>query len=161
VNQVSRNLWTTVLGADLTVLWEPTERMRYQNWIWRTEAYLLKKNILAPDLSGEDTLRAWGAYSYFQKKLNRTTEAGLRVDYYQPDTKSYAAMPGLELSPLAVTASDAHQWVVAPYVTWWQSPWVRWRLEWDHQMNHNMGPDSDTISLQCTFAAGPHKHERY
>ncbi len=159
--QAKRDLWTTVLGLDLTMLWEPTERMRYQNWVWRTEAYLLKKDILAPDGSGEDTLRAWGAYSYFQKKLNRTTEAGLRVDYFEPDTKAYADTPGLSLSPLAVTASDAHQWLIAPYVTWWQSPWVRWRLEWDHQANHNMGADSDAIALQCTFAAGPHKHERY
>ena len=29
---------TTVLGADLSVLWEPAERMRYQNVEWRSEA---------------------------------------------------------------------------------------------------------------------------
>ena len=49
----------------------------------------------------------------------------------------------------------------APYFTWWQSPWVRWRLEWDHQINKHMGPDEDTVYLQCTYSAGPHKHERY
>jgi len=24
-----------------------------------------------------------------------------------------------------------------------------------------MGPDEDALYLQCIFAAGPHKHERY
>jgi hypothetical protein len=156
-----RDLWATALGADLTMLWEPTDRMRYENWVWRTEAYLLSKDTLAPDGSGEDTLRSWGAYSYFQRKLNRTLEAGLRVDYYEPDVKDYAAIPGLSLAPLAVTQPGAHQWLFAPYVTWWQSPWVRWRFEWNHQSNTHMGPDEDALYLQCTFAAGPHKHERY
>jgi len=155
------NLWTSVLGADLTFLWEPTDNMRYDNTVWRTEAYLLNKDILAPDGSGEDTLRSWGAYSYYQKKLNRSTDAGLRVDYFEPDVKEYAALPGLSLSPLAVTESGAHQWLFAPYVTWYQSPWVHWRLEYNHLANHEMGPDEDAVFLQCIFAAGPHKHERY
>jgi len=155
------NLLTTVLAADLTLFWEPTEEMRYRNWLWRTEAYWLNRDILAPDGSGEDTIRAWGLYSNYQRKLSRTLEAGLRVDYYEPDVKAYADLPGLSLAPLAVTESGAHQWLLAPYLTWWQSPWVRWRLEWDHQINKHMGPDDDLISLQCTYAAGPHKHERY
>jgi len=154
-------LLTTVLAADLTLFREPTERMRYENWLWRTEAYWLNKDILAPDGSGEDTIRAWGLYSNYQRKLNRTTEAGIRVDYYEPDVKHYAGLSSLSLAPLAVTEPGAHQWLIAPYVTWWQSPWVRWRLEWDHHLNSHMGPDEDVISLQCTYAAGPHKHERY
>lgn len=156
-----RDLWTTVLGADLTIVWEPTERMRYENWVWRTEAYLLNKGILAPDGSGKDTLRSWGAYSYLQKKLSRTVDAGIRVDYYEPDVKAYADLPDLSLAPLAVAESGAHQWFFAPYLTWYQSPWVHWRLEYDHLASHKMGPDEDTIILQCTFSAGPHKHERY
>ena len=156
-----RDLWTTVLGADLTLLWEPTGEMRYKNWVWRTEAYWLNKDILAPDGSGTDTLRAWGAYSYYQRKLNRTLDAGIRVDYYEPDVKPYADLPGLSLAPLAVTQPGAHQWLFAPYLTWYQSPWVHWRLELNHLENHGMGPDEDALYLQCIFAAGPHKHERY
>lgn len=153
-------LWTLVLGADLTLLWEPTEAMRYRNWVWRSEAYLLHKNILAPDGSGRDSINAWGAYSYFQRKVSRTTEAGVRLDYYKPDVKSYANISGLSLSPLAVTTSGARQWQVSPYITWWQSPWVKWRLEFDHREGRGL-PDDDRLWLQCTFAAGPHKHERY
>jgi len=156
-----RNLWTNVLGADLTLLWEPTEHMRYRNWLWRTEAYLLNKRILAPDGSGEDTVHSWGAYSYFQRKLDRTLDAGLRIGYYEPDVKDYADLPGLSIAPLAVTERGAHQWDFAPYLTWHQSPWVYWRLEYDHLIGHDMGQDENALYLQCVFAAGPHKHERY
>ncbi|MGB9619903.1 MAG: hypothetical protein ACPL7K_05790, partial [Armatimonadota bacterium] len=45
----NRDLSTWMLGADLTLFWEPTEAMRYRNWLWRSEAYYLHKNILAPD----------------------------------------------------------------------------------------------------------------
>jgi TolA-binding protein len=156
----SRRLGTYVLGADLTVLWEPTEAMRYQNWVWRSEAYYLHKSILAPDGSGKDALNAWGAYSYFQKKISRTTELGLRADYYKPAVKSYADADGLSLGPLAVTTSGARQWQLSPYLTWWQSPWVKWRVEYDYRNGKGL-PDDNRLWLQCTFAAGPHKHERY
>lgn len=156
----NRDLSSWMLGADLTLLWEPTEAMRYRNWLWRSEAYYLHKNILAPDGSGEDSLKAWGAYSYFQSKVSRTTEIGARLDYYRPDAKGYANVSGLSLSPLAVTTSGARQWQVSPYLTWWQSPWVKWRVEFDHRWGTGL-PDEDKLFVQCTFAAGPHKHERY
>jgi len=156
----NRDLSTWMLGADLTLLWEPTDAMRYRNWLWRSEAYCLHKNILAPDGSGKDDLNAWGFYSYFQSKVSRTTEIGARLDYYEPDVKSYADVSGFSLSPLAVTTSGARQWQVSPYLTWWQSPWVKWRVEYDHRWGKGL-PDDDRLILQCTFAAGPHKHERY
>lgn len=156
----SSRLWTAVYGLDMTLLWEPTEAMRYRNWLWRTEGYYLKKRLLAPDGSGPDTINAWGAYSYFQSKISRTTEIGIRGDYYRPDVKSYANVPGLSLSPLAVTTPGAHQWQVSPYITWWQSPWVKWRLEYNHRWGKGL-PDDNRVFVQCTFAAGPHKHERY
>jgi len=156
----TKNLWTLALGVDLTLLWEPTEAMRYRNWVWRSEAYYLRKNILAPDGSGKDSLKAWGAYSYFQTKTSRTTEVGVRLDYYKPDVKSYADTEQLSLSPLAVTGAGAYQWQVSPYVTWWQSEWVKWRVEFDHRKSKGL-PDDDRLLVQCTFAAGPHKHERY
>jgi hypothetical protein len=155
------DLWTTVLGADLTLLWEPTEKMRYRNWVWRTEAYWLNKNLLAPDGSGKDTINAWGAYSYLQSKISRTLEYGVRADYYQPATRSYAEVDGASLSPLAVVSPGAYRWGIVPYVTWEQSPWVRYRLEYSHEDGKGMGPADDTLYLQAIFAAGPHKHEKY
>lgn len=150
-----------VLGADLTVLWEPTERMRYRSVTWRTEAYVLDKEILAPDGSGADSINAWGIYSYLESKISRTVILGIRGDYYEPDTKGYADSDIASLAPLAVTEDGANRWQVSPYITWHQSPFVHFRAEYNHQEGDGTGPDEDMVWLQCIFAAGPHKHERY
>jgi hypothetical protein len=153
---------TFVLGADFTVLWEPTEKMRYRNLEWRSEAYWLNKDILAPDDSGEDTLNAWGLYSYLQTKISRTIDIGIRGDFYVPDTKSYAENPNwTSLSPLAVTSDNPYLWQVSPYITWWQSPFVKFRAEYDYSNGKGIANPEHVIWLQTIFSAGPHKHERY
>jgi len=158
---VDKKLDAWVFGADFTVLWEPTDRMRYRNMTWRSEAYALKKDVLAPDGSGEDTIDAWGAYSYLESKVSRTVIIGVRGDYFVPDTKSYANSSALSLGPLAVTEEDAYRWQVVPYVTWYQSPFVHFRAEYDYQDGKGTGPEEQVVWLQCIFAAGPHKHDRY
>jgi len=152
---------TTVVGADLSVLWEPTEKMRYRNVQWRSEVYLLDKRLLAPDGSGADTLNAWGLYSYVQSKVSRTMDIGIRGDFFVPDTKGYAAIPGYSLSPLAVTTKNPYLWQLGPYVTWWQSPFVKFRVEYDHSDGKGIDNPEDIVWLQLIFSAGPHKHERY
>jgi hypothetical protein len=154
-----RDAW--VLGADLTVLWEPTERMRYRNVTLRTEAYALEKDILVSDGSGEDTINAWGVYSYLESKISRTIIIGVRGDYFEPDVKPYASAETVNLAPLAVTEDGAYRWQVGPYVTWHQSPFVHFRAEYNHQDGDGTGAEEDVLWLQCIFAAGPHKHERY
>ncbi len=153
------SLPTFVYGMDLNLLWEPTERMRYRNLVWRTELYILNREILAPDGSGKDTIDAWGAYSYVQSKLNRTLDLGLRFDYYEPDTKGYVGLAPW-LIPHAFSDSVT-QWQVVPYLTWQQSPWVRWRIEYNHLEPGDIFEPEDIIYLQLIFAAGPHKHDRY
>jgi hypothetical protein len=153
---------TTVLGADLSVLWEPTEKMRYRNVEWRSEAYWLNKKLLAPDGSGADTVNAWGLYSYLQNKISRTIDIGIRGDFYVPDTKSYADISGSpSLSPLAVTIDNPYLWQIGPYITWWQSPFVKFRVEYDYSDGKGIRNPEHIIWLQAVFAAGPHKHERY
>ena len=153
---------TTVLGVDLSVLWEPAEKMRYRNVEWRSEAYWLNKELLAPDGSGSDTIKAWGLYSYLQTKISRTTDIGIRGDFYVPDTKSYANLSSpLSLSPLAVTSDNPYLWQVSPYITWWQSPFVKFRAEYDYSNGKGIENPEHVIWLQVIFSAGPHKHERY
>jgi len=159
--QDSRKM-TTVLGADLSVLWEPTEKMRYRNIEWRSEAYLLDKRLLAPDGSGADNINAWGLYSYLQSKISRTVDIGIRADYFRPDSKDYANISdSLSLSPLAVTGDNPYMWQIGPYITWWQSPFVKFRVEYNHAEGSGIDVPRDVIWLQAVFAAGPHKHERY
>jgi len=153
---------TTVLGADFSVLWEPAEKMRYRNIEWRSEAYWLNKELLAPDGSGSDTIDAWGFYSYLQSKISRTVDIGIRGDFYVPDTKGYANLSdSLSLSPLAVTRDNPYLWQVSPYITWLQSPFVKFRAEYDYSNGKGIENPEHVIWLQCVFSAGPHKHERY
>ena len=153
---------TTVMGADLSVLWEPTEKMRYRNVEWRSELYLMNKKLLAPDGSGTDDINAWGLYSYLQSKVSRTVDIGIRCDYYVPDTKNYANLSGpLSLAPLAVASDNAYIRQVGPYITWWQSPFVKFRIEYNYSESKRIENPEHVLWLQCVFAAGPHKHERY
>jgi len=153
---------TTVLGSDFSILWEPTEKMRYRNVEWRSEVYLLNKRLLAPDGSGTDDINAWGLYSYLQSKVSRTVDIGIRYDYYVPDTKGYANLSvPLSLSPLAVASDDPHIRQIGPYITWWQSPFVKFRVEYNYSQSKGIDNPEHVVWLQCVFAAGPHKHERY
>jgi len=147
--------WTTVWGSDLTVFWEPTEKMRYRNLLWRSEFYYVNKHVLLPDASGQDQVEAYGFYSYLQAKIARTLDIGCRLDFYFPDTKDYVE------PHLAFVQKNPFRWQVSPYITWQQSPWVKFRLEYDHVDGMHVGPPEDRVFLQCVFAAGPHKHERY
>jgi hypothetical protein len=149
--------WSYVLGADLTLLWEPTGFMRYRNILWRTEFYYLWKELPPPGSDRTKTLiRSYGAYSYIQAKVSRTIEVGVRGDIYLPDHRNF------EVEDL-VSDEATHVWQVAPYVTWWISPFVKVRLEYDHINGRNLGPEprEHRVYVQLVFAAGPHKHERY
>ncbi len=158
--KVHDSLSTRVFGADFSLLWEPTERMRYRNIEWRSEAYLLSRDIYAPDASGRDTINAWGAYTYLQSKVTRTLDVGLRLDYYTADSKDYGHLES-SLAPLVYGDSHPCFWQVGPYLTWHQSPFVRYRLEYNHLDGSGMKDPEDVLMLQVIFAAGPHKHDRY
>ena len=65
------------------------------------------------------------------------------------------------MRPLAYTADDAYRWQICPYITWWQSEWVKFRLEYDYADGRGMENPEHILWFQAIFAAGPHKHERY
>jgi len=159
-DHVYNTLGTRVYGLDCTLRWEPTERMRYRNVEWRSELYVLDRDLVAPDGSGEDSLTAWGAYSYVQTKVSRKLDLGMRFDYFQPDSKSYA-LAGSGVTPLAYDASSPYRWQVGPYLTWHQSPFVKYRLEYNHADGQGMEEPCDAGMFQIIFVAGPHKHDRY
>jgi hypothetical protein len=155
------SLGTQVFGADLSVLWEPADQALYRNLEWRSEVYFLNRDILAPDNSGRDNLNAWGAYSYLQTKIARNLDVGIRADYFRPDSKSYANTTGSPLIPLAYISKNPERWQFGPYVTWWQSEWVKLRCEYDYAFGHGTEDTEHILWLQAIFSAGPHKHERY
>jgi len=155
-------LGTQVLGADFTYVWEPIDRAMYRNIEWRSEIFAFNRDILAPDGSGRDSLSGWGAFSYIHSKIDRNLYLGIRGDYFAPDTKDYAGLyANAPITPLAYASSNPYRWQVAPYITWWQSEFVRFHLEYDYADGRGMEGPGHVFFFQVVFAAGPHKHERY
>jgi len=60
-----------------------------------------------------------------------------------------------------VPGSGAYEYQISPYWTWHQSPWVRYRLEFDHRHGRHLERADNRVTLQCIWAAGPHLHDRY
>jgi len=135
---------TWLWGADWTLMWEPVNQAKYRNLVLRGELYGVRG---APDPGGgEDKVQTLGLYQYIQAKVSQSFELGARFDW---------AMP------FAVDNSGRHTFGLQPYVTWWQSPWVRARLLYAWTTGDELSMDDHRLLLQITFAAGPHKHERY
>lgn len=131
---------TRVWGADLTLDWAPPERSKYREIVWRTEALLSERDDPETGLAAE----AWGGYSYLEALLARNLWAGVRYDRVEDP-----------LRPERLTEA------VVPYLTWWQSEYVRLRGEYRYLENDQTGETEKGFTLQLTWAAGPHKHEAY
>jgi len=131
---------TMVGGLDLTLFWEPLNRAHYNNFLWRSELYYVKK-----DLPQQLQLTALGGYSYIQKKMSERWDVGVRGDWTQP---------------FALENSSQYIYQIVPYITWWQSHWMRLRFEYQYRNGTDMNAEN-RFWLQSTWAAGPHKHERY
>ncbi len=152
---------TVVVGADMTLVWEPVDKSMYRNIEWRSEIIGMQRDIMRPDGAGRDGIQAWGAFSYLQSKVGRSWYLGCRVDFFKPDAKDYAGLWPDAMRPFADSSPSAHVWQVAPYVTWLQSEFVRFRLEYNHINGQGMQGPGHIVMLQAVVAAGPHKHERY
>ncbi len=132
---------TKLAGLDFTLQWEPINQAHYHSFTWRSELYYADKKCI-----GNQKIQALGGYSYLQYRMNERWYAGLRVDYTQP---------------FIAKNSGKNIYQIVPYLTWWQSHWVRFRLQYNYK-NGNMLDKADSIvRLQLTWAAGPHKHDRY
>lgn len=128
-----------VWGTDLTWNWQPPRRAKYRQITWRTEVLLAERDDPA-GLAEE----AWGGYTYLEGLVARNLYAGTRYDWsedpFDPDSES---------------------WAIVPYLTWWQSEWVRLRAEYEYRRDDALGEAENRFTLQLTWAAGPHKHETY
>ncbi|NOZ00359.1 MAG: hypothetical protein GXP54_00520 [Deltaproteobacteria bacterium] len=127
-------------GADLSLVWEPVNQAKYFGVTWRTE--FLYGYRQEPD----DRKVHWmGGYTYLEGKVWRNWIVGARAEIAEP----YEWSQDVKLL-----------WQISPYVTWWQSPWVRTHLEYQY-IDGNARPAEHRVILQVVLAAGPHKHDRY
>ena len=68
-------------------------------------------------------------------------------------------MTGMEIAT-AVKYGATPILQVVPSVSWWQSEWVRLRLQYNLVKPQGLDA-SHTVMLQVVWAMGPHKHETY
>lgn len=130
---------TRVWGSDLTLHWQPPARAKYRELTWRSEVLFSQRDD--PASVRQD---AWGGYSYLEGLVRQNLYAGVRYDRVQ--------------DPL--TPAE-YQWAIEPYLSWWQSEFVRLRLAYQTLHDDRVEGDSHRFTLQITWAAGPHKHESY
>lgn len=132
---LDRNL----LGAEAAFTWRPPARARYRGVTLRGGLMVL--DGLVPEAGADRALGFWGAT---EVRLSETLLAGARADHAEnPADPSETA------------------WLVSPTLTWWQSEFVRVRLEYDLLGRSWLTTDEGHVLLQVTFAMGPHKHESY
>ena len=97
-----------IYGTDFTVHWQPPARAKYREFTWRTE--LLLSDLALPG-GGSD--QAWGGYTYGEGLIAQNLYAGARLDWVE--------------DPL----DPSHRtWGLVPYLTWWESEFVRIRGEY-------------------------------
>jgi hypothetical protein len=56
--------------------------------------------------------------------------------------------------------SDPDIYQLVPSLSWWQSEWVRIRLQYNY-LKPASGGGNHTVLLQVVWAIGPHRHEAY
>jgi hypothetical protein len=135
------NRLTKLAGLDLTLFWEPIDQAHYHSFLWRSEFYYASK-----DLADDNNIKAWGVYSYVEYKLHEQWNIGFRYDHTQP---------------FETDNSGKYIYQIVPYVTWWESHWVRLRLQYSYKNGNTIDKADQLFRLQVTWSAGPHKHERY
>jgi hypothetical protein len=126
------------LALDLVYDWYPLGRELYRGFQLR--GMLLRSWL---DLEEGDSLNTWGGYLYGQYKFARRWITGLRWDWVEDQREA-----------------DHEYWGVSPYLSFWQSEFVRLRGQYSLR-DHNIFGTDHRFELQFTFAAGPHKHEEY
>jgi hypothetical protein len=139
VDEPVRISWAA--AADLTFNWEPVSKSKYRGLVWRTEFLYAQQET---PFGSEDF---WGGYTYLEGKLVRSLFLGMRGDLIR------------DFEPLA---EDNQQFTyqLSPYLTWWQSEFVKFRVQYDALSAHGE-PLEHRVIMQMECAAGPHKHERY
>jgi len=126
------------LAVDLVYDWYPLGSELYRGFQLR--GMLLRSWL---DLEEGGSLNTWGSYVYGQYKVARRWIVGVRGDWVEDQRQA-----GYEF------------WGLSPYLSFWQSEFVRLRGQYSYR-DHNVFGTDHRYELQFTFAAGPHKHEDY
>ncbi len=152
-NDASGERTTDVYGADLAFVWEPVNRAKYRNLELRGE-------YIRTRFEEEDaTVSSDSFYAYLSRRLSRRWSLGFRYDDAELPWDRF------ELFDEVAFREGLRERALTPFVTFWQSEFVRLRLQYQNVSRDFAFPRGDRrdekVWLQATFAAGPHKHESY
>jgi len=129
-------LESRLLGLDVSFRWTPSGQSLYRDFQLKGEWYFVDQDEGVESRAGD------GGYVQANYRLNRRWIVGARADYVN----------SLDDDPNLVQ--------VVPSLTWWQSEWVRIRLQYN-MLRPEAGSPNHTALLQFVWAMGPHKHESY
>lgn len=126
------------LGLDATLVhyFNPTNKLKFQN-----EVYLQDR---AETTDANEN--PWGFYSLLDYRVSPRIGVGGRFDYVEPIDVDQTAL-----------ARDADT-ALGAYLTFYQSEFARWRLQYRHT-DFAAGGDDHAMFLQGTVAIGVHKHQ--
>lgn len=125
-----------IYGTDFTLIHtDPTGR--FNNQLFQAEA-------MYGDLRDPESVKrnGWGAYVLAQQQIDRDYYVGVRLDYTQDPNSDHREL-----------------WAVSPYVSWYWSEFLRFRLEYQHKEGDV--PSEDNVYLQCTWIFGAHPPHPY
>ncbi|MEA2710234.1 MAG: hypothetical protein QOF78_2835 [Phycisphaerales bacterium] len=126
-----------LFGFDATLVrTDPTGQFNNQ----LLQAEVMHAIVDQPD--GGATQHAWGAYVLGQQQIHKDWYAGVRVDWTQNPN-----------------ADDQEIWAVSPYVSWYWSEFLRFRVEYQHRDGDP--ENADAIYLQATYIFGAHPPHPY
>jgi hypothetical protein len=145
ISSLDRSLY----GTEVALTWRPPGSSRYRGLTVRGGAMLLDGLVPEVPAGGgavaipeED--RALGFWTAAELRLSQSWLAGARFDRAENPADP-----------------DETAWLVSPTLTWWQSEYVRLRLEYDLLGRSFETENEGRLLLQVTFAMGPHRHETY
>lgn len=125
-----------LFGGDFTLLHtDPTGG--FNNQVFQAEVM----HGIIDQLDGT-TQRGWGAYLLGQQQINKDWYFGARLDWTQdPNNDSQEA------------------WAISPYVSWYWSEFLRFRVEYQHLGGDVK--DQDVVMFQVTWIFGAHPPHPY
>lgn len=125
-----------VYGADATLNWYLPEgkTLKFQNELY----FQNRGNLVHPNEN------PWGFYNLLDYRFSRRFSAGIRFDYVEP---------------LDVVGQHVRTTGISPYLTFWQSEFANFRLQYTHTEPADANARSDNaIYLKANVLIGVDKH---
>ena len=135
-----------LVGGDLKLSYVPLRDNQFNSLTWGNEVLYSDNQYLASNNGGSafnETVGAWGMYSYLTYKWSRSWSGGFLFEYVQNDENS---------------AGQTYSY--SPYITWAISHWNQLRLQYTHTHPNSAtgNQPNDAVYLQWNWIIGAHSH---